>query len=113
MNTSVNFELAKLLKEKNINIPSDYSLGVRIYEDGVIKSTCLYNKDTLHAPTISEVVMWLYEKYGIWISVEEYKDHASDVNDEPTFISNIEREEYSSPTEAYQGAIEYTLNNLL
>lgn len=65
------------------------------------------------APTIAEVVMWLYEKYGIWICVNTYKDHASDVNDKPTFISNIERKEYDSPTEAYEAAIEYTLKTLI
>ena len=29
---------------------------------------------TVNAPTIAEVVMWLYEKHGIWISVEATDD---------------------------------------
>lgn len=117
MNTLISFELAKLLKEKNINIPSDYSLGVRIYEDGVIKSTCLYNKDTLHAPTIAEVVMWLYEKHGIWITV-----CVIGADGFGYWLHNKNRKRLNpedqggywySPTEAYEAAIEYTLKNLI
>lgn len=68
------------------------------------------------APTIADVAMWLYEKHGIWISV---------FNDDVNFfwmgivLNTKERlrdgnaREFNSPTEAYEAAIEYTLNNLI
>ena len=51
--------------------------------------------------------MWLYEKHKIWIN--------------PTYQYNkffwkfgsYQTQEYNSPTEAYEAAIEYTLNNLI
>lgn len=77
--------------------------------------------ETFSAPTIAEVVMWLYEKHGIWTSVW--------MMDKTTFYWNVDtnNEEFSSdtatynssvvyfnsPTEAYEAAIEYTLNNLI
>ena len=66
MNNPVSFELAMLLKEKRINIYSECR-----YTDfnGV---ECLEKIDSNifpYAPTISEVVMWLYEKHGIWIGI--------------------------------------------
>ena len=76
------------------------------------------------SPTISDVVMWLYEKHGIWIDVnitrygkfwgnvflkEEYNDLKNPFNWE--FVNQII--DFNSPTEAYEAAIEYTLNNLI
>lgn len=137
MNTQVSFEIAKLLKEKEFNENcSDYytqtgnlnsdGWGDIIYEQGFgsgepdrmlrfnysdfnknQKETCFL------CPTIAEVVMWLYEKHEIWIGVE-----ASD--DFTMFCFRVRKKEvsrlsfdYNSPTEAYEAAIEYTLNNLI
>lgn len=80
MNTPVKFELAKLLKEK------DFDLGVINYYSGL--NLCIdkfrfnYNDKTIgdsfmhkrnggcySAPTIAEVVCWIYSKYDIWISL--------------------------------------------
>jgi len=137
MNTPVSFELAKLLKEKEFdencsdyytqtgNLNSD-GWGDIIYEQGFgsgepdrmlrfnysdfnknQKETCFL------CPTIAEVVMWLYEKHEIWIGVE-----ASD--DFTMFCFRVRKKEvsrlsfdYNSPTEAYEAAIKYTLNNLI
>ena len=60
------------------------------------------------APTIAEVVMWLYEKHGDWISVVKFEKYSS-----CTFRHNCLFKEYNSPTEAYEAAIEYTLKNLI
>lgn len=70
--------------------------------------------DLLATPAITEVVMWLYEKHGIWISVTQYKDHSADVNDPYVFRSScLGFREFDSPTEAYSEAIKYVLTKLL
>ena len=69
MNTPVSFELAKLLKEKGfdgnyfhywnmVNHSGEWKVDTSIWE---------YTDNYIEAPTIAEVVMWLYEKHGIWI----------------------------------------------
>ena len=68
------------------------------------------------APTIAEVVMWLYEKHGIWIDVRYMDDVLGFGFCVTTLEDNTEHEEvynYNSPTEAYSQAIEYTLKNLI
>lgn len=96
MNTPVSFELDKLLLSKNIDMPVN--------------------------PTISDVVMWLYEKHGIWVNVTNLSPshiiwkyqiskkevgliHSSEQCPLPPFNY--------SPKEAYEAAIIYTLNNLI
>ena len=93
MNTPVSFELAKLLKEKGYRVLPDFKSSY---------------------PTISDVVMWLYEKHGIWISV----NHSRSLLFYPYIYKNgqqIEGGEYSYDliSEAYEVAIEYTLKNLI
>lgn len=103
MNTSVNPKLAKLLKEN----------GYRILP---------YFKSSY--PTIADVVMWLYEEHGIWINVnitrygnfwcniflkEECNDLDTKFNWE--FINQLE--DFSSPAEVYEAAIEYSLKKLM
>ena len=155
MNTPVSFELAKLLKEKEIYIPAFH-----YYENEVLKEPYLENgssTDTefrvelsdlkeyfnkwskkISAPTIAEVVMWLYEKYGIWIAVNRVVI-GSDEWDYDYIISYLPREyefekrrsnhlveiqsfkegvgsyhgAWYTPTEAYEAAIKYTLENLI
>jgi hypothetical protein len=134
MNTPISFEIAQLLKEKGFDIPTFY-----YYENEKLIEPYLENgssTDTefrvdlsdlkehfnnwskkVSAPTITEVIMWLYEKYGIWIEV--YLD------DDTTFgylISKVTNEGrvdfplqrgFSSPTGAYETAIKCTLENLI
>lgn len=81
----------------------------------------------LMQPTIAEVVMWLYEKYNIWVKVDcaskdfwypsiiniengNFKVHPSYVSE--NFIKQNNRM-FNSPTEAYEEGIKYTLNNLI
>lgn len=117
MNELVNFEIAKLLKEKGFD-----GKTLMIYntygELSNVHFSVLYS-----APTIAEVVMWLYEKHGVWIKIGLYV-HLGNVS---KFQFTIETQKhksinsivqlntnpYKSPTEAYSSAIEYTLNNLL
>jgi len=61
------------------------------------------------------IVMWMYEKYGLWIKVfDVLKDNKK------VFIWSLSNDwskadwnTFSSPTEAYEAAIEYVLNNLI
>jgi hypothetical protein len=122
MDTPINFELAKLLKEKGFNIPQLY-----FYIDGDISwkvdNTRCRNQieGEYAAPTISEVVMWLYEKHGIWISVidkntdqTEWEFQTSKKGIGLVFSSGqYPPKFYNSPTEAYEAAIEYCLTNLI
>ena len=117
MNTPVNFELAKLLKEKGFNEPCN-----QLYFDGELKKITVQKvsyDDTLSsryyiAPTIAEVIMWLYEKHGIWISVKLGYGHEYVVQSTQSPFSFIYSDgTYNSPTEAYEAAIEYTLKNLI
>ena len=135
MNTPVNFELAKLLKEKEFDENCRYCY-VGKYEPHHVKVTELgylqRNSELINlvytAPTIGEVVMWLYEKYGIWIySVKSkygwlgcVKDYSNEdlktiytTHSEHMFLADKSDKWYNSPTEAYEAAIEYTLNNLI
>ena len=118
MNTEVNYKIAKLLKEKGFD---ERTKTWHQRGDGVVG--CVEGKRDFYnrkgdvytsAPTIAEVVMWLYEKHGIWIEVIKFIDHASDVNDGHTFKSNYTfNKEFNSPTEAYLSAITHILNNLI
>jgi hypothetical protein len=73
-------------------------------------------------PSIADVVMWLYEKYGIWVSINSNKENKFSINiykkNENQYIKGIEVdgielrkiEYYNIPTDAYEAAIEYVLN---
>lgn len=104
MNTPINFELAKLLNSKGLP-------GVYTFYKNKKQYDLNHNKYT-----IADVVMWIYKRYGIWIVSKKvnglnkwfaqiYRNNSNDLCD--TNIVNI------SPTEAYEAAIEYTLNNLI
>ena len=132
MNTPVSFEIAKLLKEKGFDIPVAHNYGKKgelgHIIDLALDLEMVHNKRAdnfnqyvgtyrqVSAPTISEVVMWLYEKHGIWIASKKvnglnkwfaqiYKNNSNDLCD--TDIVTI------SPAEAYTAAIEYTLTKLI
>jgi len=130
MSTLVKFPIAKLLKEKGFNVPTLY-----FYLDGKLKYNHSIqprnnNRDTgtceVSTPTIADVVMWLYEKHGIWINTWSDSNLNSSI---PTtikwfyvincdLVSSYNKEGkidrlYNSPTEAYEAAIEYVLTNLI
>ena len=74
------------------------------------------------APTIAEVVMWLYEKHKIWIRVTPipYSDNLThwrwehmSTNYSSRNSGWKEQQDYMSPTEAYETAIKYILKKLL
>lgn len=145
MNKEVNFEIAKLLKEKGFDeISSNFYTNPRCKMFGIdehgryypIKNKAkslwisgnaatLDSKHVYYAPTIAEVVMWLYEKHGIWIVINPHK--GEDDLGKPfmefdpevwsftnkCILHNTKLLYFNSPEEAYEAAIEYVLNNLV
>jgi hypothetical protein len=71
--------------------------------------------ETFSAPTIIEAVMWIYEKYGIWIAVTQ------EIGATITYCYLVSGEHYSAvhkpyfktPQEAYSTAIDYILKELI
>lgn len=117
MNKPVNFELAKLLKEKGYHQPTDNYYD----KDGVLY---YYRMDyigkgddqTILAPTIAEIVMWLYEKYGIWINVdmvfgEDQIGFWYCIRESKDDDIAIQSDEYEAITKAFEEGIKYTLKN--
>lgn len=132
MNTPVNFEIATSLKEKGFDNLSEWAYqSGKLVHDSRNKEHKNWNKEKhvdCTAPTISEVIMWLYEKHGIWIYPLPIDDdmklwQARIIKGEPfNKLSNtlkiishgeISYKSMYSPAEAYEAAIEYTLNNLI
>ena len=141
MNTPIKYSTAKLLKEKGFDEqcyyyyehaiteayneqdgysgPFGWEKGETNYQSGFHINNSKYDSSNeawllCSAPTIAEVCMWLYEKHGIWISV--------DFNLETSWFYDIVvlsgeggniLDNFNSPTEAYEAAIDYTLNNLI
>lgn len=141
MNTPVSYPLAKLLKEKRFDLsterfypkPKCKLFGIdehgRLYP--IVNKTQTYFKgkaavlkeeNYYDAPTIADVIMWIYEKHEIWIQVKpggklETWDFIVQKKDNTFAVSYFEIKQhkpfFNSPTEAYEAAIEYTLNNLI
>lgn len=140
MNTPVSFEIAKLLKEKGFDLSTErfypkpkcklfgidehgscYPIVNKTQTYFIGKAAVLKEENSYLAPTIAEVIMWLYEKHGIFIQPFTIGEEGKMkfyikliVNDNGWIkikhqISTI----YNSPTKAYEAAIEYTLNNLI
>ena len=124
----VPYETALKLKEKGFDEPCRYVHdtwnNIKDWlEGGEGEHRNSHQNGSLYysAPTIAEVVMWLYEKHEIWISTIPYNDEelsqtlwenttihiADNYNDFSDYTF------YHSPTEAYSQAIEYTLKNLI
>ena len=120
MNTYVSFEIAKLLKEKEFDKRTPMvwldSLGKQHLREMHI--SLLLNNAEYNAPTIAEVVMWIYEKHGIWVEVNLplYKGFGYTILKiiyNTTFLHKISDEEFETPTEAYTAAINYCLTKLI
>ena len=156
MNRPVNFELAKLLKEKGFeqetpgyedhkysfyainDFDNDWRDSFSKRREGELLEgyylaplTEKRENVVIIAPTITEVVMWLYEKHGIWINpiprlsswIFTIQEVRTGSNESLIDIDFYESNTYlnfkgvptimNSPTEAYEAAIEYTLKNLI
>lgn len=125
MNTLVSFQLAKLLKEREFDKRAEKRYGTKsgiLYNDAVIND--LEDDVFTAAPTIAEVVMWLYEKHEIWIWSTPQIDLKGEFywkwyviklsNMRPKSATSIIkhpmfRDMNSTPEKAYEAAIEFIL----
>lgn len=120
MDTPVILEISTILKEKGYNKPCTH-----YYYNNILDSSVADNWNDLNgcsAPTISEVVMWLYDNYKIWISVEvdingffnyyvtKYNptDKAWEIK-ETSLMNKTDK----TPTGGYFGAILFAIKNLI
>lgn len=123
MDKEISFNLAKLLKEKGF---IDKTFQAYVYR-GVEHQEHSYKgrlTDKIYhcdipAPTIAQVVMWLYEKYDTWIWVtpttNEHGDLMFTFHFTRTNLPKFKQHnggKYSSPKEAYETSIENILNQL-
>ena len=124
MTTSVSFELAKALKEKGFDrkCASFYDLISSNQIDGAPLGNYNLTKQSVSIPTIATVVMWLYEKHKIWIGVTpkpyshflthwRWEHMSTDYSTRNCGWKKVT--DYMTPTEAYEAAILYILNNLI
>lgn len=149
LSKEVSFELAKLLKEKNIEVnPFGHKYLHHLDKEGneiTDKQTIekfkgvIPNNDMnaaksvlsfsfIKAPTIAEVVDWILEKYGIWVSLEcdcygdlwyaklkvastENWDNIDKRNDILNSFRKLQ--EHNLPHDAYQEAIKHILLNFI
>ena len=69
-----------------------------------------YNHPIYFAPTIAEVVMWLYERHGLWIWVELSGNiFIPGIRYDTTYRLRV----MSKPKEAYEEAIKHTLKEII
>lgn len=155
MNLPINLKLAKLLKEKGYNNPCshyyEHALTSRIDgETGNNTGAFGWEKGETHlhshyfinnikgvdfsdnnwymcaAPTIAEVIDWIYEKKGVWVSVYtmekwhenenemiQYFDYTIKQMKLGLIVFPKKMEEFNSPTDAYEAAIGYCLTKLV
>lgn len=119
MNTLVSFELAKMLKLMGFDLPCRFShKSEKGWEEGIGVDYNWNKFDAYSAPTIAEAVMWVYEKYGAWISISFANKNQWFFNldkvgfsgkEKKIFLSNYD---FNTPTEAYEAPVKHVLNNL-
>lgn len=124
MNTHVDFETAKLLKEKCFDENTDsyycYSPDQTfdlLYEK--LKNSDHANNE-VSAPTIMEVVMWFYKEHDLWISANFYKTFEEKIlwsytikNITKSYNETLTIGKFNSMNEAYLKAINYCLTKLI
>jgi hypothetical protein len=129
MNKILSFEICKLLKEKSFNLKvvnfynyeklslisdKDRQIGKLINYNPINWNSV--NQHYTSAPTIAEVLMWLYEKYGIWVSVL-YQRHSENKHWKYNIrqLNGIETVlwEHKTIEEAYEAAIEFVLKEVI
>lgn len=131
MNTPVNFQISKLLKEKGFNLYCTYSYWEEILtdmtpgyalEDGTTSQENYWDFDRYYAPTIAEIIMWLYEKHGIFVTVnipyEEFGKFSAEIwgknlDDGIKILLADGMSMFDSIEKAYEEGIEHCLVNLI
>jgi len=113
------FEQAKKLKEKGFNVPCVNYYTPEFTVHGF--NTSLINSelgDFYSAPEQWQIVEWLRVNHGIWVSVDMIYETSQIgfwycIRQSKEDDKAIDSNEYPTPTEAYQSAFDYILNNLI
>lgn len=129
MTTPVSFNLAKLLKENGFDVLCSQAISevdkelYHSYGQSINWNERPTKNDALiSAPTIAEVVMWLYEKHTLWVIIylmerssdwSIYFDFSIKRKERGLINISTKLEEFDTPTAAYEAAIEYCLTKLL
>jgi hypothetical protein len=119
MNKPVTFPIAKLLKERRFDEICEFGFHLDGSEHDFKKDWLGLQKNSYLAknyftrPTIADVIMWLYEKHGIWVFTFRYSKAWQWKVDDETSTLEFSTKGFNSPTEAYLAGIEYTLNTLI
>lgn len=147
LSKEVSYPIAKLLQEKGISIRSEFfyteNFGLcSLNEDGEFlyiychpetnKFEVFYDcngtfeEGVRHfAPTVGEVVDWIYENHGVWIYCDEtFRPYIIVNGQNVIYHGELNRLKafnggfitvytWDSPYETYQAAFEYFLNNLI
>ena len=118
MNNPVNYEIAKLLTLTDFNQKSTnkgYVIDTKqlSFDYGID----YINRKAIAAPTIAEVVMWLYETHDIWIQVSDWTNQPIDreiwKRAFQWFINGeADGRPFKSPAETYEAAIKHVLLSL-
>lgn len=132
LSAPVSFKLAKLLKRKRYKNTTPNKLSRPYYNHlGVLNgdmteyiTAYIAKKNTKHllsidAPTIGEIVDWLFEEYKIWIIINidirnRWYFELYNLKDKRNAEILIDNEYYfNSPIKSYEAAITYCLNKLI
>lgn len=123
MNTPVNFELAKLLKEKGFDNRTAMVWSFSLGKPHLIKThlSLELNDSEYNAPIIADVVMWLYEKHGLWVhAMKSFNDFTPYIQcdwnyrkDSITGVLEFMQKRFNSPTETYEAALEYCITKII
>jgi hypothetical protein len=89
MSKSIEFNTAKLAKEKGFSEIAQSGFGFSLYnqEGQKVSSTCYFSKekeDFFLRPTQSELKKWLREEHRIHVSANPWKDEMSDSDSSET-----------------------------
>ena len=120
MTSDVSFEISKLLKEKGFEdmIKSYDGSGKEVNVSLVVRKH-VPTQMFYPRPTITEVVMWLYEKYDIWAnivcSIGSFNVYTIETRTKSKSldIGSLCYTNYDTPGEAYLAAIKHILINLI
>lgn len=139
LSKEVSLDLAKLLFEKQIAIHTEkiWLINAEYGLNNFVGDVCIHwmeeqgyrsSDATYNAPTIGEVLDFIYENFRIWIGVElidntiefyfqptiwtskDREYHDEDMIDQAKSICKWKEWQYSSPLKAYEEAIKFILN---
>ena len=126
LNKPVGFTTAKLLKAKRFDEKikhayvntAPFSESKDELSEYILPQNHNKKEHRTSAPTIAEVVMWLYEKHGIWIQPfilnKTFAWKVEEIKREITWCLFSQQDKgYNSPTKAYEAAIEHVLTKLI